>query len=79
MGAANKNIGDAFLLVWSLPDPKKVKDERDKTDICDLALLSFLKIISKLNRASSILQYRKEERLLARFPSFKVNKIFIFV
>lgn len=76
MGAANKNIGDAFLLVWSLPDQAKMKDKRDKTDICDLALLSFLKIIAKLNRAHSILQYRKEERLLSRFPSFKVKKPF---
>ena len=30
-GAANKNIGDAFLLVWKMPDEKYTIDETDNS------------------------------------------------
>ena len=30
-GAANKNIGDAFLLVWKMPDEKYVINEMDNS------------------------------------------------
>ena len=53
-GAANKNIGDAFLLVWKMPDEKYVIDERDNSVefkdkkyisiLADFALISFMKI-----------------------------------
>jgi class 3 adenylate cyclase len=52
-GAANKNIGDAFLLVWKT-DPNKYRLENDGTItwndleyahvLADCALLSFMKI-----------------------------------
>lgn len=53
LGAANKNIGDAFLLVWKLPDDKvdisedntiEYKDPRYVSVISDFAVLSFMKI-----------------------------------
>lgn len=30
-GAANKNIGDAFLLVWKMPEDKYSIDESDNS------------------------------------------------
>lgn len=67
-GAANKNIGDAFLLVWKLqPDKYKLKEEDnqivylDKVYIAamaDFAAISFMKIQAKLNREPKILAYR---------------------
>lgn len=54
-GSANKNIGDAFLLVWKL----KEKDPNDfssfeakeyNSRMSDLALFSFIKIIAKINK-----------------------------
>jgi len=53
LGAANKNIGDAFLLVWKLPDDKvdiaddnsiEYKDPKYASLISDFATLSFMKI-----------------------------------
>merc|ERR1712167_475997 len=39
-GAANKNIGDAFLLTWKLEDNYT---DKQKNDIADQALLTFCK------------------------------------
>lgn len=68
MGSANKNIGEAFLLVWKFPEELIEKDEFGtlvciKSDkrvqrIADLALFSFLKIIAKINKLKHILAYR---------------------
>lgn len=53
MGAANKNIGDAFLLVWKIPVQKyTVTDTNEITyhdieyikSLADLACLAFVKI-----------------------------------
>lgn len=64
-GAANKNIGDAFLLVWKMPEDKYIIDESDNSVefrdkpyvsiLADFALISFMKIQAKLNRESKIL------------------------
>ena len=54
-GAANKNIGDAFLLVWKFDDDS-ITEEYDSNELslipsnkvsqlCDMSLISFLKII----------------------------------
>ena len=66
-GAANKNIGDAFLLVWKISEEKYRIAEDGKIDwldsnyvsmICDCSVISFLKILAKINREPSILKYR---------------------
>jgi hypothetical protein len=65
-GQANKNVGDAFLLVWKL----KAEDEKinNITDIevsqennliADMALFSFAKIIAKISKYRHILEYNK--------------------
>lgn len=51
-GAANKNIGDAFLLVWKLEESKYTitdseiiwNDEKYVTMISECAIVSFMKI-----------------------------------
>lgn len=53
-GAANKNIGDAFLLVWKMPEDKYTIDESDNSVdfkdksyisiLADFSLISFMKI-----------------------------------
>ena len=57
-GSANKNIGDAFLLVWKFDD-KFVSTKNDivllecheVNQIVDMALISFLKIIMKSHKS----------------------------
>ncbi|CAG9334471.1 unnamed protein product [Blepharisma stoltei] len=82
-GAANKNIGDAFLLVWKFsekdfaatndggiqanPDSMKAKY------IPDLALFSFLKILAKINKDPVILKYREHTKLNLRMPNYEVK------
>ena len=71
-GAANKNIGDAFLLVWRL------EDKRSPTGIpvvfgnmCDNALIAFLKSLVDLKIANmpggSLYAYQNNRLILKRF------------
>lgn len=82
LGSANKNIGDAFLLVWKfdsddllrspsglLQSPSSVK-ARNR---CDLALVSFLKVLVEINTSPAIMSYRKHSGLLGRMPGFAVK------
>jgi class 3 adenylate cyclase len=63
-GATNKNIGEAWLLVWKVPDsetyhghdnkgPQKMIKESSKVvnNLADLALISMLKIWCRVNKA----------------------------
>ena len=55
-GAANKNIGDAFLLVWKFDDDSfeesgetgelQLVPSNKVHQLCDMSLISFLKIIA---------------------------------
>jgi class 3 adenylate cyclase len=76
-GAVNKNIGDAFLLVWKFKDPQDFLDNKPVSDenriISDMALFGFLKIIAKINKFQHIMAYRKDARLLERIPNFTIN------
>jgi hypothetical protein len=68
-GAANKNIGDAFLLVWKINESKyKINtdgtiswlDEVYLSNISDSSVFGFLKILAKMNREPTILKYRED-------------------
>ena len=86
-GAANKNIGDAFLCAWKFNDRLEDKDENKngKEDlnidvdsekiniIADQALMGFLKVLIKINREPHILEYRKEAKIIESLNNFKVN------
>lgn len=66
-GSVNKNIGDAFLLVWKFKnqdeffnkeDDDSFKISPENQQVADLALFSFLKIIAKINKFTHILAYQ---------------------
>lgn len=81
-GSTNKNIGDAFLLVWKIPD-HNVRLRQDGTydivrnrqvkNISELSLVSFLKVIAALNKKASILKYRENVLLNQKMPNFKIK------
>ncbi len=68
LGAANKNIGDAFLLVWKIQESKYSINQEDNTVtyhdkkyiniLSDFAAISFVRINAKINRLPKILAYR---------------------
>jgi len=82
-GAANKNIGDAFLLVWKFPEEDVEKDEEADTAvlrkshasqvICDMSVISFLKIIAAIKRSRKLLKYKENKELNERMPNYSVK------
>lgn len=72
-GAANKNIGDAFLLTWKLEDSYSSKDI---TKLADQALLSFCKAHIELCKYQDFIcnfTVAATQRLFKRFPTYKVR------
>ena len=83
-GSANKNVGDAFLLVWKFPADVSLGDvERPDlapperraaiAEVCDGALASFVAIIAGLRRSAKLNAYSNDARLAARMPDFEVK------
>lgn len=86
-GAANKNIGDAFLLVWKFQEvdiraSKNIDGEDDieldldspsVSVIADMSVLSFLKIISQIKRSRKLLKYKENKKLNERMPNYSVK------
>lgn len=87
MGSANKNIGDAFLLVWKINNKytKKVFDQKTKTtelilsnirevnQIMDMALIAFIKIIIQIRKSKKLFVYSTNKDLNARMPNYSVK------
>jgi class 3 adenylate cyclase len=81
-GAANKNIGDAFLLVWKF-DKRDVQKSQGSVSvdqkshrvhkIADLAFISFVKTTIKINRNPVCLKYRVHLKLNERMPNYEVK------
>ncbi len=87
-GSANKNIGDAFLLVWKFPPEVAPEDvaliaagepPRDPGaaaaigDVADAALAAFVLINAALRRSARLAAYSANPRLNARIPNFRVK------
>ena len=84
-GAPNKNIGDAFLLVWRMHEDMVVNNRLTnepeinpvnmrKTNVLgDLSIFSFVKILIKIHRASKLEKYSLNKRMCSRIPNFKVK------
>lgn len=83
-GAPNKNIGDAFLLVWKFEDEDTILDPYtgemmvDKenprvSSLTELAVFSFLKLPVALSRANKLAKYRKNPGLLERLKTSTFN------
>lgn len=77
-GSVNKNVGDAFLLVWKLQDPT---DELELSyeeiqDLADNALLSCCKTLILVSRHRNFICSFSVEahlRLLSRLPDYQVR------
>ncbi|CAD7972034.1 unnamed protein product [Amoebophrya sp. A120] len=74
-GAANKNIGDSFLLTWIVNDLEEQKqmarygyDKNEKMqDLSDKALISFVKVMAELRRASDLRAYTSHPKIQQKF------------
>lgn len=60
-GAPNKNIGDAFLLVWKLDSSANGGRSYLQKEVFDAALVSFQKIISEIKRIGNLAAFIQEE------------------
>lgn len=60
-GAPNKNIGDAFLLVWKLDDFKEGNGNSTQKELFDCALISFQKTICEIRRIDALGNFINEE------------------
>ncbi|CAD8157087.1 unnamed protein product [Paramecium octaurelia] len=82
-GSVNKNIGDAFLLVWKYPDMKYHVDPQTNKLILhsdhnvkqrgDMAVLSFLKIIISVSLSKKLDKYKRHEGLNSRIKDYCVR------
>lgn len=82
-GAANKNIGDAFLLVWKCQDedtefnPKLknlvVKKTHKSGCMAEMAMTAFVKVFAEINKSRKLFKYRSYEKLNARMPNYSVK------
>ena len=81
-GTANKNIGDAFLLVWKIPEKlimylskatETVECPHELSLLADMALISFLKIMAGICSDPKILKYRNNVALNQRLPNYSVK------
>lgn len=82
-GAANKNIGDAFLLVWKFQEDDFELDEEKDTiqliqanrvnQLADMSLISFLKIIAAIKTSRKLVKYKENKGLNERMPNYSVK------
>jgi len=68
-GAPNKNIGDAFLLIWRLSGASPEK----QTKLADMAMMSFVRIVAEVSKSRVLAVYRSHPGLLQRLRDFRVQ------
>jgi class 3 adenylate cyclase len=83
LGSANKNIGDAFLLVWKINEKFVERNDKDElvlkqkcrqvNQLVDMALISFLKILIRVHKSYKLSYYRKHEALNLRMTNYSVK------
>jgi len=83
-GAANKNIGEAFLLVWKIPQDhtmigedgqkKANPDSKRVKALADLSVIAFIKVLAGINKSSKLRKYYENKELRVRFThGYKVS------
>lgn len=81
-GAANKNIGDAFLLVWKFNSEDVEEDESGQlvtktssrnAQYADMSVMSFLKIIAEIRKSHKLERYSQNQQILEKLPNFQVK------
>ena len=90
LGSPNKNIGDAFLLVWkfSQDDVRYIKGEnKGDTDtlelipssrvsqMADLAVLSLVKMTATITRSETLQKYKENRGLQSRISNYMGPKM----
>ncbi|CEL96628.1 unnamed protein product [Vitrella brassicaformis CCMP3155] len=71
-GAANKNVGDAFLFTWKIGNTNDTQ-ARDGSlamkaaESANKALVAFLKAIVEIRRSSEVLAFETDARMVERF------------
>ncbi|CAG9326054.1 unnamed protein product [Blepharisma stoltei] len=81
LGSPNKNIGQAFLLVWKFPKESisenkenvKLENNRLTNSFADLSLISFLKIIAEICKSPKIESFSQHPALNAMIPGYIVS------
>lgn len=81
LGSPNKNIGDAFLIVWKFTPEDvesangeiKVKSTPGATRMADMAAISFILTIAAINKSKKIAKYRTNQALNERMPNYRVR------
>ena len=86
-GNPNKNIGDAFLLVWKFneEDSITVQNRHEAVlelrsslrvrQMADLAVYSFVKMVAEISRAPSLQKYRNNPGLKERIKNYQGVKM----
>jgi class 3 adenylate cyclase len=69
-GSPNKNVGDAFLLVWRLSE---LEENKHRAKLVDFSLLGLANMIGKLSLSSDIAEYRSHAKLCKRMPGYQVR------
>lgn len=82
-GAANKNVGDAFLLVWKFnkediyenPITEELQIEKCNrvSQLADMALISFLLLLSGIKKSRKMLRYKNHDGLNKRMKNYEVR------
>lgn len=82
-GSANKNIGEAFLLVWRIPEDKYAldyqtnqiewKDRRYLSVLADFSVFGFIKTLIKIHKDPLVLEYGLDDRLRNKMSDFSVS------
>ncbi|CDJ35924.1 adenylyl cyclase, putative [Eimeria mitis] len=72
-GSANKNIGDAFLLVWKFPEreiadgiKEQIIDTVTSNKLADMAVMSFVKVVAGINKSHTLAEYREIPEIIER-------------
>jgi len=81
-GSANKNIGDAFLLVWKFN--QECLEYRDNGEVSlkavpqtnyftDMAIIAFVKILIEINQSPITEKYNQNKKLTENLPDYRVR------
>lgn len=73
-GSANKSEGDKYLLTWKLPNTENQTDNEknewlmeQKTEMADKSLITAVKIVSEMRRATAFSSFFRKSGMASRF------------
>ena len=83
-GAANKNIGNSFLLVWKFEeedtvfDPHRgnqvpIQDSVRVRQLADMSVISFLKILAQIKKSYYLDKFMRRKEVARKLKADKVN------